>query len=490
MLYISLQFINSLGALDLAKTAKPIVIFGANFKVAEYFQYFIIIFLLSACLKVAKEYSGEVGKAIGGAAESLGKMATGVALGAATGGTAFVGRRFIGAAASKLSENGAINDMAAGKRGNNFATKFASQVVGKAALGATRGAAKASFDVRGVSAFNSMAKSLDMDPGKAGGKDGYKGMVKEYEEKEKKYAESFGDDKAGIERRLAYAEDRKRSALTWLAVGDKGRSKVGGTIRSEAGLASVKSETGDAQKALTEAKNKIVEEKMAQEMLTQATKSGSTGAIDTILEQELKRADILIENSKNDVKKKNAYNRYNYREAEKRGDSAEMALLDKEFSELTKDLSIKERNDLKAEDNKTVKEISELEQFVTAYKERVNQALQNKNIDGKKAMIKIVKDYIETDRIGIAKEWDKNIKAKNADGTDKKNAAGKQVMGGWKNADTAKGLAENLRLKKKEIETARREQSILEGKNPGKKPQDQEEETVKIDDEVDEDTTP
>ncbi|MDO8579288.1 MAG: hypothetical protein Q7R72_00240, partial [bacterium] len=55
MLYISLQFINSLSLLEnqLKTMSNPLEIGG--FSVMTYFQYFIIIFLLLASLKVAKE---------------------------------------------------------------------------------------------------------------------------------------------------------------------------------------------------------------------------------------------------------------------------------------------------------------------------------------------------------------------------------------------------------------------------------------------------
>lgn len=96
MLYIALQFINGL---KLGLDTTEVQIFGSGFKVSDYFQYFIIIFLLQACLKIAKENAGELGKQLGGMAEGLGKMAVGAAVGIGAGGVA-LGMRSIVAGVS------------------------------------------------------------------------------------------------------------------------------------------------------------------------------------------------------------------------------------------------------------------------------------------------------------------------------------------------------------------------------------------------------
>ncbi|MEK9207181.1 MAG: hypothetical protein AAB922_01775 [Patescibacteria group bacterium] len=103
MLYIAMQFINSLQLLDLGTLKDDITLFGINMKLSQYFQYFLIIFLLQACLKIAKENSGEMGKALGGLADGLGKLAVNAAIGIGTGGVAMAGRTI---AAGAFAEKG------------------------------------------------------------------------------------------------------------------------------------------------------------------------------------------------------------------------------------------------------------------------------------------------------------------------------------------------------------------------------------------------
>lgn len=108
MLYIALQFINSL---DKIKSSFPTgSAAGSEFTVAQYFQYFIIIFLLQACLSVAKDNSGKMGKAVEGLADGLGKIAMGVA----GGGAAMLGKIAIGGAANRLANSTFINQKVAG----------------------------------------------------------------------------------------------------------------------------------------------------------------------------------------------------------------------------------------------------------------------------------------------------------------------------------------------------------------------------------------
>ena len=88
--------------------------------------------LLQQAKKIAVEYSGEMGKAVMGAA----KMVGGLALGAATGGTAMLGRATLGRVGEKIaSSDWAINRAKQGKFG---------------ALNVGNTLSKASFDARGV----------------------------------------------------------------------------------------------------------------------------------------------------------------------------------------------------------------------------------------------------------------------------------------------------------------------------------------------------
>ena len=178
-----MQFINSLQLINL-KTLKDVTLFGINISLSQYFQYFLIIFLLQACLRVAKENSGEMGKALGGLAEGLGKLAVGVGAGLATGGTGLLLRGTVGRGAAMLARNDTIQDAAI--RGNKFA---------KLGLTTLRGIAGGSMDIRatsiGAKVFEAGGiKKMDgfgLKPQKGG----YYGDVKERIEEEKDFASKF-----------------------------------------------------------------------------------------------------------------------------------------------------------------------------------------------------------------------------------------------------------------------------------------------------------
>lgn len=186
MLYISLQFINSIGALDLKTTQTSIEIAGINFNLGDYFQYFIIIFLLKASLDVANKYSGEVGKAIGGAASSLGKLAVGASVAAATGGTAWLARNAIGGVAGRIANSSAIqNASAKGGIGG---------LVARTSRSTLKGVAGSSFDLRGTGILPKEAtgKAMGIDFNKIGyQKDGYVGAQKAREEAARKFADEL-----------------------------------------------------------------------------------------------------------------------------------------------------------------------------------------------------------------------------------------------------------------------------------------------------------
>lgn len=92
MLYITMQFINSLSLLQGKLTEMSPALEIGGFSVATYFQYFIVIFLLLASLKVAKENACKVGELVGGAATGLGKFAVTSAVSMGVGASAFFAR--------------------------------------------------------------------------------------------------------------------------------------------------------------------------------------------------------------------------------------------------------------------------------------------------------------------------------------------------------------------------------------------------------------
>jgi hypothetical protein len=98
MLYISLQFINGFGLLQKQLSLTNSTVQIAGFDIMKYFQYFIVIFLLKACLKVAKENAGEIGGLLGGLASGLAKLAVNAGVTIGSGGVALAMRTATAAA--------------------------------------------------------------------------------------------------------------------------------------------------------------------------------------------------------------------------------------------------------------------------------------------------------------------------------------------------------------------------------------------------------
>lgn len=470
MLYISLQFINSLDVITNSSnlfwaakevnTTNNVSVFGASFNVFDIFKYVLVMFLLQGTLKVAKQYSGQLGKQAGDVLAGVGKMAITASAGLGVGIAGFAGRRVLGAAASSLAGNATINDMAAGKVGGSALGRWGNQVVGKGMLSGLQATSKASFDVRNVGAVNNLAKAAGLDLGKAGGKDGFKGMVKEREEAEKKFAEGFGDTPEGIERRMAYAEDRRNSIFTRLAVGDKAAGKLADKVRGEAGTAFTKAQTEKAKNEAQAIKNEIIAETMAQETLSRATKLKDGGPdkvaanMDEIIKQEQLRADRMLENSRKNPKNELVYNRYRHAEAVKNNNVEEQKKLQAEFNIKTANMNKKDKDDLLKPDNKKVAEIAELESYYDNYKRGLETARLYKDLEEKRKQLTKIKDETIKSRIGTPPTgWVKPTETKPGYYTDE-----------------GEGLAKQLKAKKVELEKARREQAIMEGKEPPQKP--------------------
>jgi len=211
MLYIALQFINSLGAVGLVGKAGEPSFIGVS--LGQYFQYFIIIFLLKASLDTAKDNAGQLGKTLGDFAGTLGNIAVGAVMTGGVGATAWAGRRTIGSFASNLSNNEKLTNWASGKSGAIL------QMAGKTGIRASKFVAGSSFDIRGIKGVSDTTKKgLGIDIGKAQ-KGGFSEMLKNKIDTEKKYANTFGKKPEGIARRTAYAESIKTSILDKIRYG-------------------------------------------------------------------------------------------------------------------------------------------------------------------------------------------------------------------------------------------------------------------------------
>lgn len=455
MLYISLQFINSLGVLELPALKDGSAPMGIS--VSQYFQYFIIIFLLQATLSVSKSFSGTVGKALGGFAESLSKLATTAVTTYATGGlaagAAFAGRRIIGSRMATLAANGAIKDMAAGKVGETRAGRFVNQIRGKANLAVARAGAKASFDIRATDAVKNATSAfekttgVELDLGKPGGKDGYKGMVKAAEEKENKFAKEFGDDPADIIRRVAYAESQRNSMLKAFTVGSKNAKKIGDKIEGEALTTAAKEQTNKAKKDAQKIKNLILFENLGAASISDALKKDDPRVIDNAVLDEMNRIKRAADASEKDEKNRLAYNRYQHEMQRKIADDMtaftpegqnaidEMARLDKEYEESSKNLSDTEKEAV----TKAVEKIRGEREGDKAYLEKLEAALKQAEISEKKKAAEEIVKHINENRIGKKSKGD----------------------------EPATGLFAKLDEAKKNAEAAQKEDENIYGKESG-----------------------
>lgn len=144
---------------------------GLNFVVAIIVPFIFIMVLLMKAKKIAVDMSGEIGSLLSKAGSSISSLA----LGAATGGAAFLGRASIGKMGSKIAES----DWA--KRMANSDNKLVKSI-GNKSIDTGTYIGKKSFDVRNTKLGGEINKGLDVDMGK--GKEG--GFIGRQEEKAKR----------------------------------------------------------------------------------------------------------------------------------------------------------------------------------------------------------------------------------------------------------------------------------------------------------------
>lgn len=166
-----------------------------------FFNFFLVVYLLLKSAKVTKDLSGPVGDFAG----RIASTATGLAVGAATGGTSLALRQVAGRGANALAESKygqRLNTMAASEN-------IVSSVIGKSALAATKRAATGTFDFRNTGVMKEtlaqaegitgMKGMVDADYLKAGGeygkgkdkKTGFAGMIEKDKAEAIKQGESY-----------------------------------------------------------------------------------------------------------------------------------------------------------------------------------------------------------------------------------------------------------------------------------------------------------
>ena len=151
-----------------------------------YFDYVFIIFLLIKAVSITKKMSGEVGKLAGDAATSF----AGLALGAATGSTAFLARQTLGRGAAVLTNSEGLKNNASKGGPIGYASRLT--------LRAATGTSKSSLDLRntaeGKGALGFIkGEGIDIAGKNAsGGKDGYVQSRDAYAKQQADFAKGLG----------------------------------------------------------------------------------------------------------------------------------------------------------------------------------------------------------------------------------------------------------------------------------------------------------
>jgi len=173
--------IQSIPATQATLSSNPVVSKG----VIVWFDYVLIIYLLIKAVSITKGLSGEIGKIANQAATA----ATGLALGAATGSTALIGRQLVGRAAAGLAANEGLK-AATSDENRNFLTRFGARMTLKGAVKTS----EATMDVRHTNAAKETfgflkGQGIDITGSHAkGAEGGYAGAVKRGAEEETKFA--------------------------------------------------------------------------------------------------------------------------------------------------------------------------------------------------------------------------------------------------------------------------------------------------------------
>ncbi len=146
----------------------------------------LIVMLLLKATDIAKKGAGRFGDFAVGAGKAIAGVAGGLALGAATGGTAMLARGTIGRVAANAAESNTLRSFAAR---NQF---------GKDLLRATSGVASSSFDVRNTGLGKSAVKAMGTNEGAAkfvglGAKKGFKENREEAVKKQEEFANKMLD---------------------------------------------------------------------------------------------------------------------------------------------------------------------------------------------------------------------------------------------------------------------------------------------------------
>ena len=157
----------------------------------------VLSYLLLATKKIATDYSGDFGAAMG----KVGSFVGGAAIGVATGGAALALRKTVGAGASRLAESSRFKNFASNSR------------VGAYMRSKTADIGNATFDARNVKVAG---KTLESATGMGVGKVSSKGYIKDQKDKaikQRKTADSLGPSEQELQHQKQLENEAKRKAL-------------------------------------------------------------------------------------------------------------------------------------------------------------------------------------------------------------------------------------------------------------------------------------
>jgi hypothetical protein len=177
-----------------ASATSPLILF---------FNFFLIAFLLLKAVNITKKMSGPIASFT----DKISSVATGLALGAATGGTALIARQTIGRGANALATGRVGQSLKEISSKGGFAGGAA-----KIALGGIKGTAKSTFDVRATGAMKgtlgaaagiagmSVIDSKYAKTGEAG--TGYAGLVEKKTQEAVKQGEEFNKSGSSYQKKF------------------------------------------------------------------------------------------------------------------------------------------------------------------------------------------------------------------------------------------------------------------------------------------------
>lgn len=163
------------------------------------FNFMVVSVLMIASLVIASSMGAYGAEGMMKMGKSLQKWGQGILGGVTIGLGAYLGRRYIGGGADALSRKDGLREATK--------DKGIKGVLARGIISSSQRIAGSSFDVRATGAGKELSASIPGGLGTAGGKGGFTKMVKDYAEKQQKFAASLGHDEEKV-KELEREKDR------------------------------------------------------------------------------------------------------------------------------------------------------------------------------------------------------------------------------------------------------------------------------------------